>query len=153
MNDAPVAEERIQNENGPIESNETEIRVRVEAEITDEERLIIDMLKGLMIQDETEEYLHFKKVDQRKMEDVTENVNAVIRDTETDDVTQTNKHAMAAALQVAKEVGKIRVKKGKIREINEPWQKRRLESDVTNRISTDCDVEKLEGKERERLRN
>ena len=98
MNDAPVAEERIQNENGPIESNETEIRVRVEAEITDEERLIIDVLKALMIRDEMEEYLHFKKVDQRKMKDVTENVNAVIRDTETDDVTQTNKHAMAAAL-------------------------------------------------------
>ena len=98
INDVPVTEEMIQNENGPIEPNETEIRVRVEAEITDEERLIIDMLKGLMIRDETEEYLHFKKVDQRKMEDVTENVNAVIRDTETDDVTQTNKHAMAAAL-------------------------------------------------------
>ena len=108
----------IQNENGPIEPNETEIRVRVEAEITDEERLIIDVLKALMIRDETEEYLHFKKVDQRKMKDVTENVNAVIRYTETDDVTQTNKHTMAAALYVAKEVG---VKKGKIREINEPW--------------------------------
>ena len=108
----------IQNENGPIEPNDTEIRVRVEAEITDEERLIIDVLKALMIRDETEECLHFKKVDQRKMKDVTENVNAVIRYTETDDVTQTNKHTMAAALYVAKEVG---VKKGKIREIKEPW--------------------------------
>ena len=150
MNDAPVAEERTQNENGPIEPNETEIHVIVEVEITDEERLIIDVLKALMIRDEMEEYVHFKKVDQRKMKDVTENVNAVIRHTETDDVTQTNKHTMAAALQVAKEVG---VKKGKIREINEPWQKRRLESDVANRISIDCDEEKLDGKERERLRN
>ena len=40
MNDAPVAEERIQNENGSIEPNETEISIIVEAEITDEERLI-----------------------------------------------------------------------------------------------------------------
>ena len=88
----------IQNENGPIEPNETEIRVRVEAEITDEACLIIDVLKALMIRDETEECLHFKKVDQRKMKDVTEKVNAVIRHTETDDVTQTNKHAMTAAL-------------------------------------------------------
>ena len=43
-----------------------------------------------MIRDETEEYLHLKNVDQRKMKDVTENVNAVIRHTETYDVTQTN---------------------------------------------------------------
>ena len=98
INDAPVTEEMIQNENGLIEPNETEIRVRVETEITDEECLIIDVLKALMIRDETEECLHFKKVDQRKMKDVTEKVNAVIRHTETDDVTQTNKHAMTAAL-------------------------------------------------------
>ena len=103
-----------------------------------------------MIRDETEEYLHLKNVDQRKMKDVTENVNAVIRHTETDDVTQTNKHAMTAALQFAKEVG---VKKSKIREKKELWWKRRLENDITNRISTDCDEEKLDGKERERLRN
>ena len=88
----------IQNENGPKEPNETEIRLCVEAEITDEERLIIDVLKALMIRDETEECLHFEKVDQAKMNDVAENVNAVIKHTETDDVTQTNKHAMAAVL-------------------------------------------------------
>ena len=40
-------------------------------------------------------------------------MNAVIRHIETDDVTQTNKLAMAAALWVAKEVG---MKKGKIGE-------------------------------------
>ena len=57
-----------------------------------------------MFNDETEEYLLFKKVDQRKLRGVTKKVdavNAVIRHIETDDVTQTNKLAMAAALWVA----------------------------------------------------
>ena len=89
INDIPVIEEGIQNENGPMEPNETEIYVRVETEITDE-RLIIDEVKALMIRNETEEYLLFKKVDQRKLRDVTKKVNEVIRNVETDDVTQTN---------------------------------------------------------------
>ena len=37
INDIPVIEERIQNENSPMEPSETEISVRVETEITDEE--------------------------------------------------------------------------------------------------------------------
>ena len=36
INDIPVIEERIRNENGQIEPNETKIRVRVETEITDQ---------------------------------------------------------------------------------------------------------------------
>ena len=43
----------------------------VETEITDEERLMIDELKALIINNETEEYLPFKKVDQRKFRDIT----------------------------------------------------------------------------------
>ena len=85
-----MIEERIQNESRPMEPSETEIRVRVETKITDEKRLIIDELKALMIRNETEEYLPFKKVDQRKLRNVTKKVNAVIRHTETDDITQTN---------------------------------------------------------------
>ena len=122
INDILVTEERIQNESGPIEPSETETHVHVECKIIDEEHLIIDELKTLMIRNETEEYLPFKKVVQRKLRDVTKKVNAVIRHFETDDVTQTNKLAMAAALWVTKEVG---VKKGKIGEHKEPWWKKK----------------------------
>ena len=73
-----------------MEPSETEICICVETKITDEEHLIIDELKALMIRNEAEEYLPFKKVDQRKLRDVTKKVNAVIRHIETDDVTQTN---------------------------------------------------------------
>ena len=73
-----MIEERIQNESRPMEPSETEIRVRVETKIRDEKRLIIDELKALMIRNETEEYLPFKKVDQRKLRDVTKKVNALI---------------------------------------------------------------------------
>ena len=71
-----------------MEPSETEIRARVETKITDEERLIIDELKSFMIRNETEQYLPFKKVGQRKLRHVTKKVNAVIRDIETDDAAQ-----------------------------------------------------------------
>ena len=90
INDIPVIEERIQNESGRMEPSKTEIHVRVETKITNEEHLIIDELKDLIIRNETEEYLPFKKVDQRKLRDVTTKVCPVIRHIETDDVTQTN---------------------------------------------------------------
>ena len=51
-----------------------------------------------MIRNETEKYLPFKKVDQRKLRDVTKKVNAVMRYIETDGVTETSKLAMSAAL-------------------------------------------------------
>ena len=101
-----------------MDPSETEILVRVETKITDEERLTTDELKPLMIRSKTEEYLPSKKVDQRKLRDLTKKVNAVIRHIETDDVTQTNKLATAAAIWVAKEVG---VKKGKIGKKKESW--------------------------------
>ena len=113
INGIHMVEERMQNER-----NMRQICVRVETEVADEERLIIDEVKALMIRNETREYLPFKKVDQRKLRDVTKKMNAVIRHIETDDVTQTNKLAMAAAHWVAKEVG---LKKGKIGEKEEPW--------------------------------
>ena len=63
----------------PMQPSETEIRVRVEIKITDEERLIIEELKDLMIRNEREEILPSRKVDQMKLRDVTKTVNAVIR--------------------------------------------------------------------------
>ena len=104
--------------------------MRVETRITDEERLIIDKLKALMIRNETEEYIPIEKVNQRKLRDVTTKTwNAVIRHIETDDITQTNKLAMAAVRWVAKEVG---VKKSEVGEKKESWWKRRIEIDITN---------------------
>ena len=68
---------------------DTTICVCVETKIMDE-RIIIDELKALIIKNETEEYLLFKKVDQRKLRDVTKKGNAVIRHIQADDVAQTN---------------------------------------------------------------
>ena len=45
-----------------------QIHVHVEIKITAEDRLIIDEPEALMIRNETEEYLPFKKVDQRSKE-------------------------------------------------------------------------------------
>ena len=91
ISNIPVVKERMQNEGCPMETSETEISVRVETKITDEERLIIDELKASMIRNETEEYLRFKKVDRRKLRHVIKKSNVVIKLIETDDTTQTNK--------------------------------------------------------------
>ena len=91
ISNIPVIKERMQNEGCPMETSETEISVRVETKITDEERLIIDELKASMIRNETEEYLRFKKVDRRKLRHVIKKSNVVIKLIETDDTTQTNK--------------------------------------------------------------
>ena len=56
-------------------------------------------------------------------------MDAAIRHIETDDVTQTNKLAMVAALWIAKVVG---VKKGSRGEKKEPWWKTRIEDVITN---------------------
>ena len=105
--DIPAIEEKIRNESDPVETNETEkILVRVETGIAE------------TIRNETEEYLPFKKVDQRKLRDVTKKVNAVIKHIKIDGVTQTNKTGMALARLVAKVVG---VKKDKKVEKKELW--------------------------------
>ena len=64
-----MIEKIIWNQNGPMETSETEIRLHAETEKTDGEHLINDELKALMIRNETEEYLPFKKVDQRTLRD------------------------------------------------------------------------------------
>ena len=48
-----MIKKRIQNEDGLMEPNQTEIQVYVVTEITDEEHLIIDKLKALIIRNET----------------------------------------------------------------------------------------------------
>ena len=76
-----------------------------------------------MIRNEAEEYLPFKKVDQRRLRDTTRKVNAVIRHIEADDNSnkQTKKLTITATFWVAKEVG---AKKGKRGEKKEPWWKK-----------------------------
>ena len=78
-----MIEEKIQNENGPIEPNKTEIHVLAETEIKNDELRIYDEFKALMIRNVTEEYLPLKKVGQRKLKDETKKVNEVLRQTGT----------------------------------------------------------------------
>ena len=144
--DIPAIEEKIQNESEPMEPNETEkILVRVGTEIADDARLFIDELKVLTIRNETEEYLPFKKVDQRKLKIVNKKKNKVVRHIEIDDVTQANNFSMAAALWVAKEVG---VKKDEIGKKKSVGGKEELKVILPNweGISTDW-----KGKDKEKL--
>ena len=142
--DIPAIEEKIRNESDPVETNETEkILVRVETGIAE------------TIRNETEEYLPFKKVNQRKLKIVNKKKNKVVRHIEIDDVTQANNFSMAAALWVAKEVG---VKKDEIGKKKSVGGKEELKVILPNweGISTDWkgkDKEKLQEKERERSAN
>ena len=90
-------------------------------------------------------HLPFQKVGQRKLRDVTKKVKAVIRYIEMEDVTQTNKLAMTATLQAAKEVGMKKDKKG---EKKQPWWKRRTQRDISNLREISADQKGRKIKER-----
>ena len=104
------------------EVNEAEIAVEVSeaSEITPEEQLIIDEVKGLMAQRETNDNIMFKKVDQKRLSEETLKVNGAIKHLVTADITQTNNLIKAASLWVAKQLGLKAVKKGKKQD---PWWK------------------------------
>ena len=75
-----------------------------------------------------QEYLPLKKVDQRKLRDVTKKMSAVVRHIETDDVTQTNQTCFGSIpLSCKRSWSEERQK----RREKEPWWKR-IEIDITN---------------------
>ena len=144
INGISAIEERTPNESGPMESSGTDIHVHVETKIADEERLFIDELKALMIQNETEEYLTFNKVDQRKLMNVTKKVNAVIGHIET--WCNSNKQTYYDCSPLGCKRSWSHGRKEQLKVILPAWE----------RISTDSkgkDEKKLEGKERETLRD
>ena len=91
--------------------------------------MIIDEVKGLMAQRETNDNIMFKKVDQKRLSEETLKVNGAIKHLVTADITQTNNLIKAASLWVAKQLGLKAVKKGKKQD---PWWKRRIEGDIKN---------------------
>ena len=102
------------------EVNEADISIEVgeAAEITPEEQLIIDEVKALMAQGETNNNIMFKIVDQKRLSEETLKVNGAIKHLVTVDITQTNNLIKAASLWVAKQLGLKFVKKGKKQD---PW--------------------------------
>ncbi len=111
------------------EANAAEIAIEVNeaAARTPEEQLIIDEVRGLMLQGETNDNIMFKKVDQKRLSEETRKVNGAIKHLVTADVTQTNNLIKAASRWVAKQLGLKNIKKGKK---EEPWWKRRIEGDI-----------------------
>ena len=111
--------------------NEADITIGVSeaTEITPEAQLIIDEVKGLMVQGETNDNIMFKKVDQKRLSEETLKLNGAIKHLVTADITQTNNLTKAASLWVAKQLGLKTVKKGKKQD---PWWKRRIEGDIKN---------------------
>ncbi|XP_063604453.1 uncharacterized protein LOC134779729 [Penaeus indicus] len=141
-------EEDILSRSNIEEVNEADITIEVSeaAEITPEEQLIIDEVKGLMAQGVTSDNIMFKKVDQKRLSEETLKVNGAIKHLVTADITQTNNLIKAASLWVAKQLGLKTVKKEKKQD---PWWKRRIEGDIKN-LKKDISI--LEREKREELK-
>ncbi|XP_063595811.1 uncharacterized protein LOC134772703 [Penaeus indicus] len=141
-------EEDILSRSNIEEVNEADITIEVSeaAEITPEEQLIIDEVKGLMAQGVTNDNIMFKKVDQKRLSEETLKVNGAIKHLVTADITQTNNLIKAASLWVAKQLGLKTVKKEKKQD---PWWKRRIEGDIKN-LKKDISI--LEREKREELK-
>ena len=134
VNDINDGEDILSSMNSEVamnENNESDIAMEVNeaTEITPEERLIIDEVKGLMAEGKTNDNIMFKKVDQKRLSEETLKVNGAIKHLVTADITQTNNLIKAASLWVAKQLGLKTVKKEKKQD---PWWKRRIEGDIKN---------------------
>ena len=121
-NEIDDTEEPCVNENAHIEQSEEC------AELTDEEKGILNRMKEIMSQGEYKDISSFKKVDRRQLNAITQKVNKVIEHIETRNITETNNLMRAISTFVAEKLG---LKRGRREnQQNEPWWKRRIERDI-----------------------
>ena len=110
------------NENAHIEPTEEY------AELTDEEKGILNRIKEIMSQGDYKDITSFKKVDRWQLNAITQKVNKVIEHIESRNITETNNLMRAISTFVAEKLG---LKKGRREnQQNEPWWKRRIERDI-----------------------
>ena len=102
-NEIDDTEEPCVNENAHIAQSEEY------AQLTDEEKGILNRIKGIMSQGEYKDISSFKKVDRWQLNAITQKVNKVIEHIETRNITETNNLMRAISTFVAE---KLRTEKG-----------------------------------------
>ena len=95
-------------------------------ELSPEEVEVIKKLEEIL-QEEEKRLPSLRRIDRRKLKEVTRKVDAVLKKIETNDITTTNDLIYARAVVVTDLVG---LKRGNRQTGKEPWWKRRLENQV-----------------------
>ena len=111
------------------ESGNNDNGIVIEGEMNDEEKEMISRIVDLMKKADLQIIKGFKKVDRRKLNDITKKVNCVLKYMYviTDSIRHTNKMIKAAAVYIGEQMGLKRKLVGKK---SEPWWKRRIEEDI-----------------------
>ena len=87
------------------ESRNNENGVVIEGEMNDEEKEMTSQIVDLMKKDDLQMIRRFKKVDRRKLNDITKKVNCVLNYVITDNISDTNKLIKAAAVYIGEQTG------------------------------------------------
>ena len=133
-------------ENDPIEKEERDIGSRYMDELSTEDQNTVKEILETMKTREFADYKDFKKVDSRRLKNITGNINRLLRYMEVQDTTEINDLIRAGTTYVAKALGL----KSKKEERTEPWRNRRIQA---NRKILRRDVNALERKARGQLIN
>ena len=152
----PVVEERITTTADDSENKlENEhYTVLIHEEATEEEKKTLNRLLEVMRDQKRGYVCDFKKVDRQKLQQETAKINRVLKYIKTNNITETNKLIKGVSIVVAENLG-IKVdrqndmgtrQRGKNQE---PWWKRRIQSDI-KKIQSEISI--LQRKERAELR-
>ena len=142
--DGNVGLERSEGE--PTENEEREIGTGNMDELSMEDQNTVREILETMKTREFADYKDFKKVDYRRLKNITGNVNRLLRYIEVRDITEINYLIRAGTTYVAKALGMKRKKN----ERTEPWWKRRIQENIK---ILRRDVNMLERKTRGQLKN
>ena len=105
---------------------------------TEEERKILDEILVILNAKDKSFFPGLKKVDRKRLEDVTKSVNEIVGDIITKSITETNDLIYAASVYIAKRVGLRKATNDK-NTPKEPWWRRRIQqsiNEIRKHIST-----------------
>ena len=104
--------------------------------MNDEEKKMISQIVDLMKKEGLQITKGFKKVDRRKLNDVTKKVNCVLKYVISDRISDTSKLIKAAAVCIGEQMG---LKQKLVGKKSEPWWKIKIEGDI-KRLRKDLNI-------------
>ena len=96
---------------------------------SDEQKQMLNEIIEIMTNNDKMLFPGFKKVDRKRLADLTQQVNEVISDVRTNTITETNNLIFAVSVYVAKKLG-IRSSSAGKKDTKEPWWKRRMKLSI-----------------------
>ena len=96
---------------------------------SEEEKIMIKNIIEIDEDNLEEEVNGFKKVDKNLLKDWTMKINAILKGTKSENITETNRLIRASAIYVGRKVG-LKPKQRRGNPVKEPWWKRRIQQSI-----------------------